>query len=175
MGARFEDVPSTYQLLAAGRIGSAKSTILRLRTDETYWSWDDAGDQQLVVVNCWPSLFIWVDLHMLLFQAIPTIVRAITELPIRLLRLGEVPFMVFTPVGSSRLYFAKVWMRISLNILLAVEALLVGCRIMRFLLRIGEVGHSGILLLCQKRRNPRFPTLPTKGDAVPIEGRLQIQ
>lgn len=44
------------------------------------------------------------------------------------------------PSRSGRFYRAEVWVGIALDVLLAVETLFVGSRVLGSLLRIGEIG-----------------------------------
>ena len=149
MGAKLVEVPACHQSMeitwfrkafsAEGKHG-VERTVFRPGPDEAYRSGYDAGDQQLVIEDRWPPLFVRIDFYVLLPQAFSAVVCTVAKLPIRLARLGELPVSMLFPGRSGRLYLAEVWGGIALDVLFTVETLFVSSRVLGSLLRIGEIG-----------------------------------
>ena len=76
---------------------------------------------------------------MLLLQALPAVVGALSELPPWLLCFGEVPCAFLLPVGAGRFDFFEIGMRIPLDGFFLVEALFVAGGILSFLFVVAGV------------------------------------
>ena len=91
---------------------------------------------------------------MLLFKAFAPVVGALTELPARLFRLGEVPFRSFRPVRPGCFDLVEVWVRVPVDELLLGAALFVARRVFLALLVIAEVRvwHGWVVVVDHKER-----------------------
>lgn len=76
---------------------------------------------------------------MLLLQALPAVVGALSELPPWLLCFGEVPCAFFLPVWAGRFDLFEIGMRIPLDGFFLVEALFVAGGILGFLFVVAGV------------------------------------
>lgn len=79
---------------------------------------------------------------MVLSQALFIISSLITKSSIGFSRLGKLPFTIFSSLGARCFNFAKVRVRVSLHVLLAIKTLFVSSRIRSYLLCVREIcGH----------------------------------
>ena len=80
---------------------------------------------------------------MVLFEAFTAVVGAVTKFPVGFGRLGEVPIILFSPVGAGGLDLLEVWVGVAFDGLFLIEALFVGRRVVLHLLIVAEIfdGH----------------------------------
>ena len=76
---------------------------------------------------------------MLLLQALPAVVGALSELPPRLLCFGEVPCVFLLPVWAGCFDFSEIGMRVPLDGFFLVEALFVAGGVLGFLFVVAGV------------------------------------
>lgn len=82
---------------------------------------------------------------MLLLQALPAVVCAVPELPVRVPRLGVVELRGFVPVRARRLHGGEVGVRVAVDVGFRVEALFVRFGVVGALFGVAEVGgHGGV-------------------------------
>lgn len=85
-------------------------TVFRPRTYKRNRSRNYAGNQQFVVKCRWPSLLVWIDLHMIPPQALTAITSAVSIFPPGVFGLGESKLGVVGPVWARFLRRLEVGM-----------------------------------------------------------------
>ena len=89
-------------------------TIFADSTNESHGPWNDRADEQLVIENHWSAFLVRINLDMFLLETCAVVGACIAELPIRVFRLCEFPFLLVER-WPRRLYLLKVGMRVALD------------------------------------------------------------
>ena len=101
---------------------------------------------------------------MVLFEAFTAVVGAVAKFPVGFARLGEVPIVLFCPIGPGALDLLKVWVGVTFDGLFLIETVFVGWGVVLHLFIVAEVfnGH----------RAQRVPGETLEGSGMVEEGQL---
>lgn len=128
--------------LGVGERGEVRAaSVFGSRAYESNGSWDDGGDQELVVECRWAAILIRINGDVVFLQAFATIVGSVAGLPVGVYGLSHMPLPRNLPLRPTGLDLFEVPMWVPLNLLLTVHHALVSFGILSLLFFVGRHGR----------------------------------